>query len=207
MKKLNAFAETMKDHVCTIAFSLICMFAVFGAHAQTADKKNVLLKVVIIRHGEKPDNGDNLSCAGLNRALALPAVLDTVVGKPDYTYVPTIGTGDKKTTSVRMFQTVTPFAVQQNLTINSKYNETDTTGAAKDVLKKRGVVLMVWEHTNIPGLARNLKVKGNLSWSGKDFDSIWIIEYTKLDSKGNLKSPTLTIEQENITPTNTCPGQ
>ena len=36
------------------------------------------LRVVIIRHGEKPEEGDNLSCAGLNRALALPAVLARV---------------------------------------------------------------------------------------------------------------------------------
>jgi len=28
------------------------------------------LKIVIIRHGEKPDNGDNLNCQGLNRAMA-----------------------------------------------------------------------------------------------------------------------------------------
>lgn len=159
---------------------------------------NIALKVVIIRHGEKPAKGDNLSCEGLYRAMHLPPVLDTAVGTPDFTYVPTMSTG-KKTTSVRMFQTVTPFAVHKNLTINSKYNESDTSGVAKDVLKKQGVVLMVWEHSNIPGLASQLGVPGPLSWSGKDFGSIWTITFTKT-KKGHLKFANFTIGQEGITP-------
>ncbi len=193
----------MKNPIFKLALSFLFLFFSFCTHAQQLPK-DVLLRVVIIRHGEKPDSGDNLSCAGLNRALALPAVLDTVTGVPDYTYVPTISTG-KKTSSVRMFQTVTPFAVQKNLTINSEYKETDTVKVAKKVMEKKGMVLMVWEHGNIPGLARNLGVKGNLTWNGADFDSIWIIDFKK-DPTGKKKSPTLTIEQENITPPQTCPG-
>jgi hypothetical protein len=157
---------------------------------------------VIIRHGEKPANGDNLSCAGLNRALALPAVLDTVTGRPDYTYVPTIITG-KKTSSIRMFQTISPFAVKDSLAINSFYKETDTRGVARDVLTRRGVALMVWEHGNIPGLAAALGVPGKLKWNGSDFDSIWIIEFTETKNK-SLKFLKFTIEQENIKPSNTC---
>jgi hypothetical protein len=102
-----------------------------------------------------------------------------------------------------MFQTVTPFAIQQNLDINSTYNETDSTGAAKDVLTKKGVVLMVWEHSNIPPLARALGVPGNLSWSGKDFDSIWIIDFES--TKNGMKFKKFTIKQENINPSDTCP--
>ena len=194
----------MKYTICKTTFSFLLLFVSFGTYAQQLPV-DVVLRVVIIRHGEKPDSGNNLSCTGFNRSLALPAVLDTVTGTPDFTYVPTMTTG-KKSKSIRMFQTVTPFAVQKNLTINSKYSETDTSGAAKDVKEKRGMVLMVWEHGNIPGLARCLGVKGSLSWSGKDFDSIWIIDF-KVDSKGKLKKPTMFIEQENINPSTTCPGQ
>lgn len=161
-------------------------------------QERIALKVVIIRHGEKPEKGDNLSCEGLYRAMHLPPVLDTAVGMPNYTYVPQMSTG-KKTTSVRMFQTVTPFAVHKNLTIDSKYKESDTVNVAKDVLKKQGVVLMVWEHSNIPGLASQLGVPGPLSWSGKDFDSIWTITFTR-SKKGHLKFAGFTIGQENITP-------
>jgi hypothetical protein len=159
------------------------------------------LKIVIIRHGEKPKTGDNLSCQGLNRALALPPVLYTACGgAPNYTYVPTLNTG-KKTSSVRMFQTVTPFAVKYNLTINSKYAETDTVKAAADVVKKNGVVLMVWEHGNIPGLARNILGDPTraLSWAGHDFDSLWTIEFPADGS-----APVLTFGQEGLKPKADC---
>ncbi len=165
--------------------------------------KDVVLRVVIIRHGEKPTSGNNLSCAGLNRALALPHVLDTVTGKPDFTYVPELNLG-KKTTSARMFQTITPFAVAKNLTINSKYKETDTIKVVQDIFSKKGTVLMVWEHSNIPALARNFGVKGNLVWPGADFDSIWIIDYKKTDAKGKPIDPSFTIKREMIKPSNTC---
>ena len=162
------------------------------------------LTVYIIRHGEKPKKGDNLSCAGLNRALALPPVLTKLVGKPDYTYVPTMDTGTH-TKSVRMFQTVTPFAVQQGLAINSQFPESDTTAAATDVLTRRGVVLMVWEHTNIPGLARQLGVPDtyDLTWKGTDFDRIWIITF-KAAANNGLQFSSFVKGREGINPSDTC---
>src|ERR1700748_3559692 len=80
------------------------------------------LRVVIIRHGEKPDNGDNLNCQGLNRSLALPKVLYAKFGVASAVYVPSIN-GGNKTKSGRMFQTITPYAVKYNLQINSSYDE------------------------------------------------------------------------------------
>lgn len=191
----------MANYLKTAALILIAFVSASNTGAQKLPA-DVALRVVIIRHGEKPDKGDNLSCKGLNRALALPAVLDTVTGKPKYTYVPTIKVG-KKTSSDRMFQTVTPFAVQQNLEINSNYKETDSTGAANDVLTKKGMVLMVWEHSNIPPLARAFGVPGKLSWDKKDFDSIWIIDFES--TKDGMKFKKFTIKQENIHPSDTCP--
>jgi hypothetical protein len=124
----------MKKNFRQVIFSFALFLFSSNLSAQLLPD-TVALRVVIIRHGEKPVKGENLSCMGLNRALALPAVLDTVTGRPDYTYVPTISTG-KKTSSVRMFQTVTPFAIQDSLTINSSYKESDSIGTATDVLKK-----------------------------------------------------------------------
>ncbi|MBS1511901.1 MAG: histidine phosphatase family protein [Bacteroidetes bacterium] len=189
-----------------LTFSILLISFAYCTAQIIAD--SIYLKVVIIRHGEKPDSGNNLSCQGLNRALALPGVLDTVTGKPNYTYVPTMKTG-KKTSSVRMFQTVTPFAVQQNLMINSNYKETDSTGAANDVLKKKGVVLMVWEHGNIPPLARALVGKSHQNvlpqtpWGKYDFGSIWIIQF-RMTKKGNLTFSSFDIEQENLNPSPNC---
>jgi hypothetical protein len=163
---------------------------------------STVLTVFIIRHGEKPKKGNNLSCEGQYRALALADVLTKKVGKPDFTYVPKMHTGDT-TSSVRMFQTVSPFAIKQNLYINSSFKESDTTGAANDVLTRRGVVLMVWEHGNIPPLALALGVPASkvpVKWKGHDFDSIWTIEY-KVAADGSLEVKKFdTKGKENINP-------
>jgi len=65
--------------------------------------------------------------------------------------------------------------------------------------KNTGLVLVVWDHTNIPFIAKNLGVKGTLKWAKEDFDSIWIIDFTKDDL-----TPVLTKEQENIHPGGAC---
>ena len=61
--------------ITTIAvLALVCGST---AHAQQT--------IVFFRHGEKPSAGlGQLTCQGLNRALALPDVLIGKFGKPDY---------------------------------------------------------------------------------------------------------------------------
>ena len=154
--------------------------------------------IVIIRHGEKPAEGDNLCPKGQSRALALPPVLSSKFSIPLYTYVPTIGTGSAKTTHIRMMETVAPFAIQYNLQVGSEYGESDIsgiTGKIKEKLghkQKHGIILLVWEHKNIPLIATALGVKGNLSWPKCDFDSIWII------TKAFTSSATLTVTKEGL---------
>ncbi|MGI4887085.1 MAG: hypothetical protein ACRYFR_19185 [Janthinobacterium lividum] len=165
-----------------------------------------VLRVVIVRHGEKPAAGDNLSCAGLNRALALPAVLDKLLAAPpDYTFVPLIGTDGKDTTSVRMLQTVMPYAVRHNLTINSDYAATDAAGLTQKLLRSRGTVLLVWEHVNILKIAKKLGITAPLAWPDADFDSIWTISFGGGGAKGKAKRPTLAKGKEHIRPAATCP--
>ncbi len=183
-----------------VAAAVIVLYFSTALMAQSSSG-NTVLTVYIIRHGEKPAKGNNLSCEGQYRALALADTLAVRVGTPNFSYVPKMKTGDS-TSSVRMFQTISPFAIRQNLYINSSYKETDVTGAAKDVLSRRGIVLMVWEHGNIPPLAKALGVKAIEvpKWHGKDFDSIWTIEFTE-SKKGNLKVASFdTTGRENIVP-------
>ncbi len=169
--------------------------------------KAPVLRIIIIRHGEKPEEGDNLSCAGLNRALALPAVLNQLMPTPpDYTYVPLIGTDDQNTSTARMFQTVTPYAVQYNLVINSDYDVDNTKGIAKELRHLRGTALVVWEHESIPEIAKKLGIKGPLEWPDADFDSIWIIDFSGGGAKGKAKRPAMTRSQEGIHPLATCPS-
>ncbi|MGR9012553.1 MAG: histidine phosphatase family protein [Gammaproteobacteria bacterium] len=154
------------------------------------------LKVVMIRHGEKPDSGDNLSCQGENRALQLPAVLYKKFNIPNYTYIPELKSGNA-TKHSRMFQTVSPFAIKYNLTIDSQYKEDSYSKVADDVKKKSGTVLMVWEHKAIQPIAEQLGVENPPAWKSDDFDSIWIITYQ------NGKA-SLAFDQEGITPSSIC---
>ncbi len=166
-----------------------------------------VLRVIIIRHGEKPEEDDNLSCAGLNRALALPAVLDRLMPTPpDYTYVPRIGTDSRETSTARMFQTITPYVVQRNLNVNSDYEVTDTAGIAEKLRHKRGTVLLVWEHETIPKIVKHLGIKGPQPWPENDFDSIWTITFSGGGAKGKAKHPVLTKSREDLQPSATCPG-
>lgn len=168
----------------------------FDCVGETDNSLDNSLKVVIIRHGEKPETGDNLSCQGENRALQLPAVLYQKFNKPDHTYVPSLGLG-KSTTHARMFQTVTPFAIKYNLTVNSEFDEKDYLKIADHVLNKTGTVLLVWEHSVIPSIAGKLGVNNPPPWAGDDFDSIWVITFA------NGKA-SLSIDKEGITPSSDC---
>lgn len=160
------------------------------------------LKVVMIRHGEKNDATGNLSCQGLHRALMLPAVLNAKFPRPAAIYVPSLSA--KKTTGhARMFQTITPFAVQDSLAINTKFPENADSAVAKEVMTKKGLILLVWEHGNIPAIAKALGVTTpDLKWGNNDFDSIWIVTYAK-DGKGKWVA-TLTTDKEGLEPSPVC---
>jgi hypothetical protein len=154
--------------------------------------------IVVIRHAEKPPKGKNLNCQGLNRSLKLPAVLYSKFGIPGSIYVPSID-NNVSTSHARMFQTVIPLAAKYNLTINSKYTETDTATLAKEIKTKKGIVLVVWQHSTIPSIVRALGVKGfNMKWDDNDYDSIWIINFQKGIAK-------ITFDKEGLRPSTSCP--
>jgi len=155
------------------------------------------LRIVLIRHGEKPADGDNLSCAGFNRSIKLPAVLKSKFGIPDYIYVPAPSTG-KRTSNCRMLQTVLPFAIKNNLPINTTYTVDATDLLAKKMRKQTGTILVVWEHKQLGDIIKALGLKDLPSkWKDDDYDSIFIITYPK-------KKAVLTVDQEGITPSADC---
>ncbi len=178
-----------KYFVCT----LIALFG-FGSmsYAQTD------LKIVFIRHGEKPEKGGNLTCKGLNRSMMLPALIAKKFGVPDFVYVPALKLGDK-TGHSRMFETAVPLAVRYNLNIDTKFEETDSAGVANDIKEKKGTVLVVWEHKNISPIIHALGLKYANEWASDDYDSIIIITFK--DGKA-----TLTTDKEGLNPSDDCPN-
>jgi hypothetical protein len=62
------------------------MLLLTGAAAKS---DNAVETVIFVRHGEKAKGGlGQLSCQGLNRALALPSVIAKTFGRPDAIFAP-----------------------------------------------------------------------------------------------------------------------
>lgn len=179
-----------------IFFALLLILA-SASNSVTAQSKD--LRLVFIRHGEKPVSGDNLSCQGLNRSLQLPAVLTKKFGKPTAIYVPALNLG-KNTKRMRMLQTITPFAVKYNLSINSKYSEEDFGSMGDALLNESGTVFVVWDHNSIQPMLKKLGLKktGSLNWADDDYDSMWVVTF-------NTGKPTLSRDTEGIKPGTGCP--
>ena len=170
----------------------------FDFTANTACSQSNNLKLVFIRHGEKPDDGDNLNCQGLNRSMLLPPVLFKKFGKPNNIYVPSPNPGNV-TKRARMLQTITPFVAKYNLNINSQYDVGDAKKLSNALLNESGTVIIVWEHNNIASIVKHLGVNASsLKWPDSDFDSIWVVTF----SKG---SAVLTRDKEGLNPSSGCP--
>jgi len=178
-------------------YHLIALLLFIFSFACKADGQNENLKLVFIRHAEKPETGENLTCKGFNRSLQLPAVLYKKFGQPVDIYVPALDMG-KTTESARMFQTITPFAVKYNLSINSKYDKTDYTDLGNALVREKGTVIIVWTHSNMPAIIQFLGVKSPIpKWKENDYDSIWIVTYKN-------KQAILTTDKEGLNPAATC---
>jgi hypothetical protein len=185
----------MKKHIACI---FIALFG-FGCIAYGQTETLVTgLKIVFIRHGEKPEKGGNLTCKGLNRSLMLPALIKQKFGVPDFVYVPSLKLAEK-TGHARMFETVVPLASRYNLDIDSKFEETDSAGVAADIMKKKGTVLVVWEHKALISIIHALGVQYTAKWDGDNYDTIIIITYK--DGKA-----TLTTDKEGLNPSDDCPN-
>lgn len=173
---------------------VFCTYILF-THTATAQSQN--LKLVFIRHAERPEDGDNLTCKGLNRSLQLPAVLYKKFGKPENIYVPSLNLGEN-TRRARMFQTITPFAVKYNLSINSSFDEGDAKHIGKALLKEKGTVIIVWEHKDIQSIIDYLGVKSVIQkWPANDYDSIWVVTFPN-------GRPTLKKDKQGLNPSANC---
>lgn len=163
---------------------LMCSISAFAAPAQ----------VILIRHGEKPAQGNELNAQGFQRANALvkyfqtdPAV--TRYGTPVaiYAMAPKNATG-----SIRAIQTVTPLAAALKLTINKDYMRDQADELVKAIMENPEydgrMVLVCWEHSVLVDIAAALAAYGGsdqavkdalpVSWAGQVFDRAWVLSFT-----------------------------
>src|SRR5205814_7821219 len=113
--------------------------------------------IVFFRHGEKPSGGyGQLTCQGLNRALALPTVLLANYGKPSYLYAPNpaVKVSDPAGSFyyVRPLATIEPTAVRVGMSINTRYGYTDRAGLEATLItptKANSTIFVAWEHAQL----------------------------------------------------------
>ena len=146
---------------------------------------NKLVKVLIIRHAEKPPakheppygvtaDGDqdskSLVVRGWHRAGALAALLappgsvfsNPALATPSIVYAARAreegspATDDAGSKSQRPLQTVAPLAAKLRLTVDLSFSKGDEAALAKDVLSRSGVVLICWQHERICAISRHL---------------------------------------------------
>lgn len=176
----------------TIVTAVVLFLFSAGSMAQGGD-----LRIVLIRHGEKPLKGDGLTCKGQNRSQELVPLLYSRFKVPSVIYVPNKGRGDTKRS--RMYLTILPFVQKYGGMMNTDYHEDELKALAKDIRHRSGVVLVVWEHGGIPEIARRLGVQEEgLRWKDGDYDSMWIVRYEHGQA-------VLTKDSEGLKPGKNCP--
>jgi hypothetical protein len=166
------------------------------AHATSSQAAGPAVEtLVFVRHGEKPAQGlGQLNCQGLNRALALPAVIAAKFGKPDAIFAPDPGEqkndGGHPYYYVRPLATIEPTAIQFQMPVQTPYGLTQIdrlSATLIDPAYRNKVVVVAWEHKLIEKLVRQMVSAhgGNAAdvpkWHSDDFDSIYIV---KLDWQG-----------------------
>ena len=160
--------------------------------SQAADQK-----IIFIRHAEKPALGlGQLNCQGLNRALALPAVLLAKFGKPDFVFASDPHEkkidGDQLYNYVRPLLTVAPTAVQAGLPINTSFGFENIEGLQQELAMPRyqnAVILVAWEHKKLEDMVKAML--GSMGgqpgavprWKGSDFDSIYVVTVRRSEGK------------------------
>jgi hypothetical protein len=146
--------------------------------------------ILVIRHGEKPDKGGDLSKAGKERAKAYVNYFEhfTVASNPlQLNYL--FSTADSKD-SRRTRLTIEPLSKAIGLAIDSRFQYTDIQGLVGAIQSKPPgkQYLICWHHGEIPQLVSALGADANSlfpkgKWPDAVFD--WVIQL-RYDANGHL---------------------
>ena len=166
--------------------------------------------LVFLRHGEKPPTGlGQISCQGLNRALALPKVLIGRYGPPDLIYASNPATQKKdygvKYAYIRPLATIEPTAIRLGLPVNLQFSFDNARGL-KDALLSPATsgktVYIAWEHHLLRKIVRDIiadidpaQVHKVPQWKFDDFDSIFVL---KIAEQGGRKTLSFRHDQQGL---------
>jgi hypothetical protein len=166
--------------------------AAFGSTAVTASVQTATTgTLVFLRHGEKPAGGyGQLTCQGLQRALALPPVLANLYGSPQYVFAPDPAAQVPDAAGsfyyVRPLATIEPTAIRYGLPVNTQFGYADIAGLQSTLLSGPYVsstVFIAWEHLEAQQIVQNImnRYGGGVTvpaWPSGDFDSLYVVRLT-----------------------------
>jgi hypothetical protein len=174
--------------------------------------------IVFLRHGEKPNKEiGQLDCQGLNRALALPRVLMSKFGRPDFlfapatTRLPSFGGGGGPN-YLRPLATIEPTAIQLGMPVDTDFGYSNIDGLEFELIQQKyqnALIFVAWEHNELVKLVRQLvrKFDGDPNqvpnWHGNDFDSLYVVRIT---GPGPTRSVSFAQDHEGLSNlSNDCP--
>ncbi|WP_322010910.1 histidine phosphatase family protein [Paraburkholderia sp. J12] len=208
MHLASSFTPALATALVTASLATTSAGAQAADAATPASASNVET-LVFVRHGEKPAAGlGQLNCKGLNRALALPAVIAAKYGKPDAVYAPDPGQqkedGGQPYYYVRPLATVEPTAIQFGLPVQTPYGYSQISklgDALVDPKWRNRTVLVGWEHREIETLVRQIVSAhgGDAAtvpkWKSADFDSIYVL---RIDWSGDAPRVSFAHDHEGL---------
>ncbi|OOG40255.1 flagellar basal body-associated protein FliL [Rhodanobacter sp. C05] len=174
-----------------------------SAHHADKDTRGLRdVTVLIIRHAEKPDQGNGLSPRGEQRAQAYasyfdPFQLDGSALMPQRL----IATSDSKA-SMRPRLTLTPLAARLQLPIEQPWADDQVDDLAKELRKRNEapVVLIAWHHGHIVKLIEALggdakQLLGRKTWPGDVYNWVVVLHF---DDRGRLNESASRLVQEHL---------
>lgn len=164
------------------------------------ENNSIAKKIMVIRHAEKPPNPvavpfgvdidgnqdpESLIVRGWQRAGALTPFFDPFKGAyqnqeialPQYLFASKVSHHHGK--SERPEETITPLAQRINLSINTDFHKEDYKNMLAAAFLLSGVVLIAWEHQDIPAIANIINGNSHTSpqnWPDNRFDIVWVFD-------------------------------
>lgn len=194
---------------------VLALAAVCGIYRLSAQET-----IIAIRHAEKPAAGlGQLTCKGLNRALALPGVLIPRFGRPDAIYAPdpAVQVSDRSNTEysyVRPLITIEPTAIRLGMPVDAQIGFNDIAKLQAELTAPtyaNARIFVAWEHGFLNRFAQKMLASYGQDpskvpdWPNSDYDRIYIFTIRHEGGKASLQ---FRIEHEglNHSLSDTCPG-
>jgi len=172
----------------------------------------------MLRHAEKPAQGlGQLTCRGLNRALALSRLLPARFGKPTAIFAPNPGELKEdqghEYNYVRPLATIEPTAIRAGLPVRALWGFREIEPLQEALLSpamEDATVFVAWEHHLLNKAARAMLVRlgGDPSavpdWANDDYDTLYVMTVT---NDSGSRTATFRVERQALDAlSDACPG-